>query len=60
VAKRASFPKFYGIALRAADLLWDRIIREAGDPKGHVVAARAHAAEFKKAAGILKNIANSL
>ena len=45
--KRASFSKFYGIAIRAADLFGDRIIREAGYPEGHVVVARAHAAEFK-------------
>lgn len=48
--KRASFSKFYGIAIRAADLFGDRIIREAGYPKSHVVVAGAHAAEFKKAA----------
>ena len=52
--KRARFSKFYGIAIRAADLFGDRIIREAGYPKGHVVDARAHAAEFKKAADLVE------
>ena len=52
--KRARFSKFYGIAIGAADLFGDRIICEAGYPKGHVVDARAHAAEFKKAADLVE------
>ena len=52
---RGSFSKFYGIAIGAADLFGDRIICEAGYPKGHVVDARAHAAEFKKAADLVED-----
>jgi hypothetical protein len=56
--KCAGLPKLYGIAIRATDLFRDRIIREAGDPKGHVVVARAHAAEFKETADLVENFAN--
>jgi hypothetical protein len=51
----AGLPKLYCIAIRAADLFRDRIIREAGDPKGHVVVARAHAAKFKETADLVEN-----
>lgn len=53
--ERAGLPKFYGVPVGAADSPGQRIIREAGDRKGHVVVAGTHAAELEETADPVEN-----